>query len=159
MVLHLLRYSNLQEWEILRADIQTKDLKKIFHNAGFHQLDVHEGDSLWETLHCLEKTAKTAGTTKNIWARLRKAYRGIIWQEFSVDLVAVCPHQYAYTSRLINECHGIGGLVGNHQSLLQILASYEERSIETYPHRPDIGYRPVLTYAPGDVRVVVAVSR
>ena len=41
----LLRYS---KWEILRPDIQTKDLKSIFHNSGLHQLNVHEGDSLWK---------------------------------------------------------------------------------------------------------------
>lgn len=36
---------------------------------------------------------------------------------------SICPHQYVYISRFINECHGIGCIVGNHQSLLQILAS------------------------------------
>ena len=100
---------------ILKPDLSTKrgDLGTL--STSLARYIVRTDDPAWDALE--ESFAKTyaelnaSGTVKvsqsNIAETLSKAYRGILWADFSIDLVAASLRQRVFVNRIMHECEGI----------------------------------------------------
>jgi hypothetical protein len=88
--------------------------------------------------------SKSRKTKNNILTRLRNAYNGILWRDFSIDLVAACLRQREYIHRVMHECQGIdtsielSNAISRYRKFLHLMKKKDSMNRKQYPFVPTL---------------------
>jgi Glycine-rich domain-containing protein-like len=116
--LYLSNFRNVKGLAVNRNGSLTGD--KVYNTLEIllrnNKLD--SSKSIIETL----SSVKSGKIKDDILTRLDNAYNGILWRDFSIDLVAASLRQREFTHRLMHECEGID----SHDELSNAISRYHK---------------------------------